>query len=113
MKIEFDNPKHESLVNNESALARKYNKKGVIVSDDILATINVLKAAPTLFDIPRSYRPHPLKGVYKGCFAVDVTNTHRVIFRPKSTDKLEFRIDNPKSISHISILEIYKDYHDK
>jgi mRNA-degrading endonuclease YafQ of YafQ-DinJ toxin-antitoxin module len=111
MNIDFDNPKHQTLVNNYDALCRKYDKRGQIVALEIIAVIDVLRAADTLFDVPRGYRPHPLKGEYKGGFAVDVTNTHRVIFRPDHEGDPNFRINNPKSITHISIIEIYKDYH--
>ena len=29
MKIDFDNPKHETLVNNYEALCKRFNKKGI------------------------------------------------------------------------------------
>lgn len=112
MKIDFDNPGHENLANNYDALCRKYNKKGIDCALDILDTLNVLDAADTLFDVPRSYRPHPLKGKYKGYFAVDVTKTHRVIFKPNHDDDPNYSIDNLKSIKAIIIIEIFKDYHD-
>lgn len=111
MKLDFDNPKHESLINDCDALAKKYNKKGQEIADDILATVEVLRAADTLFDVPRSYRPHPLKTEYKGCFAVDVTKTHRVIFKPNHNGDPNFRIDNYKTITSVVIIEIFKDYH--
>ena len=82
MNIDFDNPKHEALANNYDSLRKRYDKKGQAVAVEIIGVIDVLRAADTLLDVPRGYRPHPLKGEYKGCFAVDVTNTHRVIFRP-------------------------------
>jgi mRNA-degrading endonuclease YafQ of YafQ-DinJ toxin-antitoxin module len=111
MNIDFDNPKHEALANNYDALRKKYDKKGQAVAAEIIGVIDVLLAADTLFDVPRGYRPHPLKAEYKGCFAVDVTNTHRVIFRPDHDGDQNFRIDNPKSIKNISIVEIYTNYH--
>lgn len=111
MKLDFDNPKHESLVNDYDALARKYNKKGLKIADDILATIEVLRSADTLFDIPRSYRPHPLQGEYKGCFALDVTKTHRLICKPRHDGDSNFRIDNYKTITAVIIIEIFKNYH--
>lgn len=111
MKIDFDNPKHEALINNYDALCKKYNKKGIGCATEILDTINVLYAADTLFDIPHSYHPHPLRGEYKGCFAVDVNNTHRLIFKPNHVRDPDFRIDNYKSIKAISIIEIFENYH--
>lgn len=111
MKIDFNNPKHEILVNDYDALCKKYNKKGIDYATDILDTINVLISADTLFDVPHSYRPHPLKGEYKGCFAVDVDNKYRIIFKPNHCNDVNFRIDNYKSITIIIIIEIFKDYH--
>ena len=111
MEISFDDAKHEKLANDFRALSRKYGKKGRKIAEEIIATLDVLKAASSLFEVPRAYRPHPLKGNYKGCFAVDVTKTHRVIFRPHHKDDPNFRIDNYKSIVSIEIVEIYTDYH--
>lgn len=112
MNIEFDNPKHERLVNDHDALSRRFNKKkGIDSASNILNTLNVLQAANSLADVPHSYRPHPLKVGYKGCFAVDVDKVHRVIFKPNHDGDPDFRIDNYKSIKNITIVEIFKDYH--
>jgi mRNA-degrading endonuclease YafQ of YafQ-DinJ toxin-antitoxin module len=111
MQIDFDNPKHEALVNAYDALCKRYNKKGQDFAQEIIAVIEVLRAADTLFEVPRGYRPHPLKAEYRGYFAVDVTHTHRVIFRPNHDGDPDFRIDNPKSIRSVSIIEIFKNYH--
>lgn len=111
MEIRFEDPKHEKLANDFLALSKRYDKKGRKVAEDIITALDVLKSADSLFEVPRAYRPHPLKGNYKGCFAVDVTKTHRVIFRPNHKDDPDFRIDNYKSIVSIDIVEIYTDYH--
>jgi mRNA-degrading endonuclease YafQ of YafQ-DinJ toxin-antitoxin module len=111
MNISFDDPKHEKLVNDFDELARKFDKKGRKIAQEIIATIDVLRAAITLFDVPPSFRPHPLKGDYKGHFAVDVTRTHRAIFKPNHKEDPNFRIDNYKSIKSIIIVEIFTDYH--
>lgn len=111
MKIVFDNPKHEALVNDWEALARRFNTKSEDNATEILATLDVLRAADSLADVPRGYRPHPLKGEYKGGFAVDVTRKERIIFKPVPNGDPNFRIDNPKSIKSISIVEIFVDYH--
>ena len=84
MNLEFDNPKHEKLVNDFDALKKRYNKKkGTDCASHILETLNVLQAAPALADVPPSFRPHPLKAEHKGAFAVDVDDKHRIIFKPK------------------------------
>lgn len=111
MKIRFDDPKHEKLVNDFQTLSKRYDKKGQKNAEEIIATVDVLRAANSLYEVPPSYRPHPLKAGYKGCFAVDVTNTHRVIFKPDHDNDSGFRIDNHKSITAIIILEIFVDYH--
>jgi mRNA-degrading endonuclease YafQ of YafQ-DinJ toxin-antitoxin module len=112
VEIDFDNPKHERPINDYEALRKRYNKtKGVDSASDILATMDILRAANTLADIPQSYHPHPLKGEYKGTFAVDVDKKHRIIFKPNHNADSDFRIDNPKTIRKITIKEIYKDYH--
>lgn len=111
MKIVFDNPKHEALVNDFEALSRRFNSKSDDNATEILITLNVLEAADTLADIPPKYHPHPLKAEYKGGFAVDVTKKERVIFKPIPNGDPNYRIDNPKSITSISIVEIFIDYH--
>lgn len=111
MDLEFENPKHEKLVNDFRALTKRYDRKGQTNAEEIIGTIDVLRAAPTLFDVPRSFRPHPLDRNYKGYFAVDVTATHRVVFRPNENGNPNFRIDNYKTISRIAIAEIFTDYH--
>jgi len=108
MKIDFDNPKHEKLVNDFDFLSRKKGKEN---AEEIIATIDILRAANSLFEVPRGYRPHPLSAEYKGCFAVDVTNTYRVIFKPNHNGDPGFRIDNFKTITSITIIEIFIDYH--
>jgi mRNA-degrading endonuclease YafQ of YafQ-DinJ toxin-antitoxin module len=112
MNIAFDNPRHEALVKDYGVLCKRYNKKkGVDSASDILGTLNVLNAANTLAEVPPSYRPHPLKGSYKGCFAVDVDKIHRIIFKPNPKGDPDFRIDNYRSIKNITIIAIYEDYH--
>jgi mRNA-degrading endonuclease YafQ of YafQ-DinJ toxin-antitoxin module len=111
MRITFINHKHETLATNHEALGKKYNKKGEDWAHDIIDSINVLAAAESLYDVPRSYHPHPLKAEYKGCFAIDVTDKHRLIFKPDHDNDPEYRIDNYKTIKAIIIFEIFKDYH--
>ena len=110
MKIGFENPRHKRLANDFGALSKKYDRRQHGVSDDIIDTLNVLAAADSLADVPRAFRPHPLKAKLKGLFAVDVNRTHRVIFRPDHDDE-NFRIDQYKTITSIVIIELYKDYH--
>lgn len=111
MDIVFENPTHERLVNNFEALSRRFDRRDEGAADNILMTLTVLLAAPCLAEVPRSFRPHPLKGDLKGQFAVNVDRTHRIIFRPDHDADENFRIDNYKTITSIRIVEIFKDYH--
>jgi mRNA-degrading endonuclease YafQ of YafQ-DinJ toxin-antitoxin module len=111
MNISFENPKHEKLANDFDALSKKYNKKGQKIAEEIATTLTALAAADSLFDLPPGFRPHPLGAEYKGCFAVNVTNTHRILFKPNHQGDPNYRIDNPKSIKSVIIVEIYINYH--
>lgn len=111
MEIEFDNPKHEALVNNYEALCKKYNKNNQDFATEILVAMESLHAADALSDVPHSFRPHPLSGEYKGYFAIHVNKKRRIIFRANHEGDANFRIDNYKTITSISVIEIFKDYH--
>lgn len=112
MEIEFDSPQLERLANDFDVLSRKYNKKkGIDSASAILGTLDVLRAAETLQDVPRAYRPHPLKGSYKRHFAVDVDSIHRIVFKPNHHGDPDFRIDNYRTIKKIIIIKLYEDYH--
>ncbi|HUI08859.1 MAG TPA: hypothetical protein VL221_00965 [Bacteroidota bacterium] len=111
MNMVFDNPKHEALVNDFKALSKRYNKKSADSASDILKALSVLLAADTLAEVPHSFRPHPLKGEFKGCFAVDVDDVHRVIFRPNHDGDPNYRIDNHRTIKKIVVLDIFYNYH--
>lgn len=115
MDLQFENPKHESLLNDYDALRKEYKKDQYDPSFDILKAIEVLRAADSLFDIPPAYRPHELGREYEyhGCFGIDVNDTHRVIFKPIHTGDKNFNINNYNTIKSVSIKEIYKDYHKK
>lgn len=111
MQIDFDNPKHEDLVDDFGALSKKFDRGGQKNADDILTALEVLRSAEALSDVPRSYRPHPLKAEYKGFFVIDVTKTRRIIFKPNHDGDPNFRIDNYQTINSITVVEIFKDYH--
>jgi len=112
MKIEFQSSKHERLVNSIDDLRKKFNKtRGIDTALDIIESLNILSAAESLADIPNCFRPHPLQGSYKGCFAIDVDKKNRIIFKPNHPNDMNFRIDNYSSIKNIIVIELYKDYH--
>lgn len=112
MKIDFATAKLESIANDDAKLSKLCKKqKAHCTADDILNVLNDLHAADNMTDIPSALRPHPLFGNLKGKFAVDVSKTHRIIFRPNHDDDPSFRIDNRNTIKCIVIDELCKDYH--
>ena len=111
MIITFQKPKHEQLANNNDLLCKNYNKKGVGYAEDIRIVLDVLCAAETLYDVPPAFRPHPLQGNNKGCFAVNIDKKHRLVFEPDHAGDPGFRIDNYRTIKKIRILELFTDYH--
>jgi len=112
MKISFATDKIEKTVNDIAKLEKLCRKqKAHCTADAIVQTLDILEAADCCADIPPVLRPHPLTGVWKGHFAVDVSKTHRIIFRPDHNGDPEFRIDNHKTIKRIVIIELCKDYH--
>lgn len=112
MVIAFDDAKHEGLANDHQKLAKWAGKKTTATADEILLTLNALHAAPTLFDVPYTFHPHPLRGIYKGCFSVWVTKQERIIFRPDPGQDPPAVIYNFKTIKSIVIVELCTDYHD-
>lgn len=112
MIISFATARLQKLANDSVALAKHVAKQNAhCTADDILSVLDSLWAADSSFDLPPSLRPHPLKGNLKGHFAVNVSKTHRIIFRPDHDGDTEFRIDNHKTIKRIEITAICVDYH--
>mgnify|MGYP001495091158 CR=1 FL=1 len=112
MNIEFATAKLESTANDFAKLEKLCRKqKAHCTADDILERLNVLASADSMADVPPSIRPHPLHGNLKGKFAVDVSKTHRIIFRPDHEEDPDFRIDNRNTIKRIVVEELCADYH--
>lgn len=112
MKISFATPKLEQTANNYDKLAKLVSKqKAHCTADDVLEQLNVLAAADSMAEIPPTLHPHPLKGKLKGRFAVDVSKTHRIIFRSDHEGDPEFRIDNRNTIKRIVIEQLCFNYH--
>lgn len=112
MILSFATTKLEKLANDHSALSKQARKqKAHCTADDILSVLDALSAADSSYDLPPSLRPHPLKGDLKGHFAVNVSKTHRIIFRPDHDGDTEFSIDNHKTIKRVEITAICVDYH--
>jgi len=115
VKIDFEKQNHEELANN-SVKRDKWaaKKKPPVTGDEILQAVNALEAAPTLADMPsRPWHPHPLFGNYKGHFAIWINKQWRTVFRPNPGNDQDYRIDNPKTIKAVTIVEICQNYHKK
>lgn len=112
MVISFVDDKTKGVANDTAKLDKLCFKQNAhCTADNIVQVINELYAADSCNDIPQSLRPHPLQAEWKGYFAVDVSKTHRIIFRPDHDDDPDFRIDNYKTIKRIVIVKLCIDYH--
>ena len=112
MVISFVDDRTERIANDIAELDKLCRKQNAhCTADDIVQTVNELEAAESCADIPQPLRPHPLKAEWKGFFAVDVSKTHRLIFRPDHDDDPDFRIDNHRTIKRIVIVKLCIDYH--
>ncbi len=112
MKVSFATDKLERTANDVALLEKLIRKQNAHCNaDDIIQVLNILEAADSGADIPPTLRPHPLQAEWKDHFAVDISKTHRLIFRPDHDDDPDFRIDNHKTIKRIVIVKLCIDYH--
>jgi proteic killer suppression protein len=99
MYIDFKNKKIQKLAQNSKLLCQKY---GPYCGELIIISLDYLSAAASLQDVPAAIRPHPLKGRYKGKFAVDIKHPYRIIFAPVG----DYNIDNYSTIKSIIIIDL-------
>lgn len=125
MKIDFVSEKLEKAANGEhdgtfselSKIIRKNaGKNSEVAPEHIVEVLNDLHCAETCADLPPSMHPHPLKASRKGQFAIDIPHQngrgkYRVVFTPNHSGDPSFRIDNYKTITKITIVELCCDYH--
>lgn len=78
MKIVIEDKKLRKLCEDQ-AHARKV--LGVQAARKLGTRLVELRDAPSLFDLPRAYRPHALKGTRAGQFSVDVDKGVRLVVR--------------------------------
>ncbi len=81
MVISFVNRKLAKTFNSENELMKTYGKNNSII---IKRRLELLRAAPTLNDVPHSKpeRRHELAGDRKGEFTVDLKHPFRLVFQP-------------------------------
>lgn len=103
MEISFRERKLEKLCGNERELRRRFGSQ----AEKLSQRLHELSAAETLMDIEKlpPARLHLLEKEYKGCFAVDIKQPFRIIFRPLDGDGVDC-----KTITKIQIVAI-RDYH--
>ena len=97
-------------------LCKEENKKEVIkkygleFSKKLLIRINLLEKVNNLNEVPTCLptRRHKLIGNYDGCYAINITNQYRLIFKPKDADSVI--IENLELITKIEITEVSKHY---
>lgn len=113
MEISFSTKKQEDAANDFQKLQKYLSKKKASCdAEEVVMVLNALQAAPNLHSLPPiPFHPHPLKGEFKGSFAVWINKTDRIVFTPDHDGDESFRIDNYKTITRITIQELCIDYH--
>lgn len=106
MKLVYKNKKIENVCTSYSYNNLILKEYGNIVAKKLPQRIIELKSFNSLQDVPTSlpFRRHKLIGKYDGCFAINITNQYRLIFRPLNGN------DDLKQIDKIEILEVSKHY---
>lgn len=101
MKVHFKTKKLKKLLEDCSALTKKYGKENAL---KIVQRINELESSPSLSDLPPTAKTHPLSNNRNGQYAIHIKHPYRIILEPKGDSK------KPEDILEIEIIEII-DYH--
>jgi plasmid maintenance system killer protein len=103
MEILFKDKKLQKNCENARNIRRAFGDR----AEKISQRLQELHSAESLMDISRLPAPrlHPLADEYKGCFAVDIKQPFRIIFKPLNGDHSDYL-----SMTRIEIIAI-KDYH--
>ena len=104
MDISYKSNKLRKSLENEKSIKKKYGAEKL---KRIVMRLEQLSNAETLQDIAanKSAKLHSLEDEYKGCFAVSITGSWRLIFKPLDGEDME-----PSTVTAIRI-EAVKDYH--
>ncbi|MFP4539880.1 MAG: hypothetical protein ACLFNN_03010 [Candidatus Paceibacterota bacterium] len=95
----------------KSNKVRKDVEKRVASSDICRCRMSELKHAPCFLGIPKSAKPHFLKGDLKGYFAIDFDYPARLICEPVGEYELRDGQYVKETITCIEIVKIEADYH--
>ena len=109
MLIEFEDDALRSLCQEQKVMQRKL---GAACAKKLRTRLADLMAAATMTDVRRG-RPHPLKGDFAGCMALDLHGGVRLVLKP--TAEPAPMNDNGSidwsSVAEVTIVHI-GDYHD-
>lgn len=109
MEIRFEHGRLEKFFKSKTMLTRKFGPK---VAAGVHRRMQDLRIAENLDEISHlpPQRLHALLGKYSGCFAIDVTQNVRLIFRGVDAEN-NMSVEKSKIVG-IIIKEVI-DYHDK
>lgn len=109
MELTYKDDKLKKLCENKNYNNDLVKKYGVDVAKKLPQRIRELKAFNCLNDVPSSlpFRRHKLSGNYNNCFAINITNKYRLIFRQKENNII---IEDLKEIKEIEIMEVSNHY---
>ena len=112
MDITFSSSKLEKILNSERDIIRVYGKENGRI---LMRRLTVLRAAYNLNEVPSSKpeRRHHLKGDRKDCFAVDLQQPYRLVFKPLH-NPIPTTEDGGLDLEKILSIEILgvENYHD-
>lgn len=105
MEIVFKSANIKKQSEDHKVLRRQYGNQQAV---EIVARINELDAAESLHDIRKLpyVRFHALSGNFKGCFALYLKSTYRMVISPLNGDT-----DDLKTVTRVYINRLCIDYH--
>lgn len=104
MNIAFEDKKLQKILSSQEKANKTYGKQ---MAQRLFARLNAMAVAETLAELlpPMPGRFHSLHNDRKGCWACDLGQPYRLIFRPTDRTLTEARY-----IEAVTIIEIV-DYH--
>jgi toxin HigB-1 len=104
LEITFVNRRTQTEFSSEAELTKKFGREN---AKKIMMRLVQLQNVDNLSEVPHVPPPrrHELHGIFEGCFAVDVKQPFRLIFRPSDGER------ELGKITKITILEV-ANYHD-
>jgi proteic killer suppression protein len=109
MRIIFTSKKMRNACSSEKEMIKAFGKD---CAKKLMQRLMELDAAPTMDQIPRHARCHPLISDLKGSYAVDLVQPYRLIFKPCIGDP-PLKSGGGLDLSSVDTIEIIRviDYH--